>query len=545
VRNEQVRLLYGAPAITLINLINAPLTAAVLWNVYPHWMLLSWIGGFVVVVAVRGVLWAAYNRRKPPPRQARAWGVAFTVGAALTGLLWGMLGSVVFVADDPLHLIFAAFALGGMTAGSSVRDSAFPVAFYAFAIPAVGPMVIALLLQGGTVSSTMALLLAAFSLVLMLTGRRNSRWISENILLRLEQATLNADLQAATTLMSRNLEALRRNQRDMASIAKLSDFLQACQTRDEAYPIIAMAGNRLFPGASGSLSLLSSGVQELETVTAWGPSQVTAAAFPLTDCWALRTGRRYEVTGFDTAATCGHFEIAPQGAYECLPLSVQGETLGLLHLSLPAGKRIDEDMRWLLLSFGDVIKLSLSNLKLRESLSEQALRDPLTAMFNRRYLSETLPREIRRAQREHRQLSIALIDIDHFKSFNDAWGHSAGDLVLKEVGSFLRRSLRAGDIACRYGGEEFLLVLGECDAAEAKARLARLCLEIKRKAFTFKRQPLPKITVSVGVAQLGDTLASAEALITAADQALYAAKENGRDRIEISAGPAAITAPAA
>jgi len=329
------------------------------------------------------------------------------------------------------------------------------------------------------------------------------------------------------------VEVLRRNEQNMKAIAKLSDILQACHTRTEAYPIISATAKSLFRDASGALSIIMEGSQELATVALWGDDRTMLPAFSFDDCWALRTGQLYEVGGSGANAPCRHFRASPHGPYVCLPLSVYGGTTGLLHVSVSPSAAIDDEMRRLILSFGDVIKLSLSNLRLRETLSEQAMRDHLTTLFNRHYLAETLPREIRRAQRSKSPLVVAMLDIDHFKALNDTHGHDAGDAILKEVGRILRCSLRAGDMACRYGGEEFLLILPECDLENALRRVEGICLEIKGTAVEFQGQPLPKVTMSAGLAPLDEELSSDETLIGAADEALYAAKQNGRDRIEI------------
>jgi diguanylate cyclase (GGDEF)-like protein len=203
-----------------------------------------------------------------------------------------------------------------------------------------------------------------------------------------------------------------------------------------------------------------------------------------------------------------------------------------LSLSLGEGGVIDDDLRQTLQSFGDVVKLSLVNINHRELLGQQALRDQLTSMFNRRYLAETLPREVRRAQRSGSALTVAMLDIDFFKHFNDMHGHDAGDLVLSELGQILQESLRAGDIACRYGGEEFLLVLLDCDLAAARVRLTQICLKVRRNTLMFRGQKLSTVTLSVGLATSSETLPDGESLITAADKAMYLAKTNGRDRIE-------------
>lgn len=355
-----------------------------------------------------------------------------------------------------------------------------------------------------------------FAVVVDITERRRA----EN-----EIATLNEQ-------MSDTLVVLRRSKHDQTEIARLSDMLQACATTAEAYPIAAAAAESLFPRASGGLARAERGMHDLTRVAAWGPDQMMLANFLIEDCWALRTGQRREVEGSGPAVQCRHFSRLPRGPYICMPLMVQGETIGLLYFGLGEGGVIDDQLRQTMLTFGDVVKLSLMNIEQRELLGQQAIRDHLTSLFNRRYLVETLPREVRRAQRGGSPLTIAMLDIDFFKKFNDEYGHDAGDKVLSEFGLVLKQALREEDIACRYGGEEFVVVLPECDLATARERLLQICLLVKEKAPVFHGRTLPNITLSVGMATLSDALPSAEKLITAADNAMYLAKSNGRDRIE-------------
>ncbi len=332
--------------------------------------------------------------------------------------------------------------------------------------------------------------------------------------------------------MEEQVRTLERHDEQMRTIARMSDLLQACHDRSEAFPIIAATAQTLFRHASGAIALAIEGTHQLETVVQWGAHPHMESQFTLNDCWALRTGRRYEMTAADRGAPCRHFDAAPDGPYVCLPLTVQGETGGLLHLGYPAGNLLDEEKLNLMTSFADVIKLSLANLGLRENLSEQALRDQLTGLFNRHYLAETLPREIRRAERDQVPLSIAVLDLDHFKRLNDTFGHDAGDTVLRAVGNLLRDAMRSADIACRYGGEEFLVVLPDCDAENARALIEKIREQIKTMSLTLRQTPLPAISISAGVAQMSGERSNSEALIVAADRALYAAKRNGRDRVE-------------
>jgi diguanylate cyclase (GGDEF)-like protein len=163
-----------------------------------------------------------------------------------------------------------------------------------------------------------------------------------------------------------------------------------------------------------------------------------------------------------------------------------------------------------------------------------ANHDELTGLFNRYYLFETMAREMRRAQRLAAPITIAILDIDHFKDFNDNFGHEAGDEILRTMGAFLQRSVRGSDIVCRYGGEEFLLVFFDSNTLAALPRLAQICEGIKDTRYACRGLPLPGVTLSVGVAQYPDHARTVDGLIRAADRALYAAKKAGRDRIEVA-----------
>lgn len=173
------------------------------------------------------------------------------------------------------------------------------------------------------------------------------------------------------------------------------------------------------------------------------------------------------------------------------------------------------------------------NINLRQSLQELSLRDPLTGLYNRRYITEYLPRELARVERAQTSFMIAMMDIDDFKKFNDTWGHEAGDEVLKMIGHILNQHFRASDMACRFGGEEFLVTIADANAIECIHRLEQLCELIKNKTIIFQGQHLPKVTLSIGVARAPQDGISIDELINSADHALYIAKQSGKDRIEI------------
>ncbi|MGA3310878.1 MAG: PAS domain-containing protein, partial [Xanthobacteraceae bacterium] len=197
VRAAQINALYHAPAIMLVNPVNAAILAAVLWQDYPAWILLLWIGLFWVVVSVRLVDRARYLRQPHESKHEVDWARRFTVGAAATGFLWGLSGSVVFVSPDAVAHVVVTFVLGGMTVGAVFQESAYLPAFFSYALPAVVPQVVFYLAKGDRVSIAMGLMLAAYVAVVALMGRYINRVIVESVRLRLDQAAVNRELQAA------------------------------------------------------------------------------------------------------------------------------------------------------------------------------------------------------------------------------------------------------------------------------------------------------------------------------------------------------------
>jgi diguanylate cyclase (GGDEF)-like protein len=184
-----------------------------------------------------------------------------------------------------------------------------------------------------------------------------------------------------------------------------------------------------------------------------------------------------------------------------------------------------------LIMVSEAIKLSLANIQLQESLREQAIRDRLTGLLNRRYLDETLPRELNRCQRRGESLAVAMIDVDHFKRFNDNYGHDAGDAVLQAIGQLLLKTVRASDLACRYGGEELTLILPGADFEVARQRLEKLRSAIIKLRVLYQDGELPPVTVSIGFVVTNGRDFAAAALLKQADTALYRAKEEGRNRV--------------
>jgi len=334
------------------------------------------------------------------------------------------------------------------------------------------------------------------------------------------------------------LEFGRRN-RDITLLNKMGDLLQACQTVEEAYAGFSQYARRMFPEDSGALFILNKENNVLKSVAIWGKIKPKTKTFAPDECWALRMGQEHLINDPSSDLVCGHLAEATSPGSLCVPLVVQGENLGLLLLmknpqeSQADDPRTDSRQR-LATTAARQIALSLTNLNLRNHLMHQAVRDPLTGLFNRRYMEETLEREIFRVIRKNAPLGIIMVDLDLFKNFNDTLGHVAGDVLLQTIGHFLRSHIRREDIACRYGGDEFVLILPEAPLEITQQRAEKLRQEVQQLQIEYRGENVGPVTISLGVASFPTHGDRVEAVLKAADAALYQAKAEGRNRVEVA-----------
>lgn len=352
-------------------------------------------------------------------------------------------------------------------------------------------------------------------------------------------ATVRAE-QEATEALAERVNELAQRSRENDLLSLMGELLEACSTLEEAYAVTGRSLGQLFPDEAGTVLVMNASRNLLEPAAAWGAHPAGQDAFTPEDCWALRRGRAHLVEDTVSGLLCKHLPGTPlPSAYLCIPLLAQSETLGVLYLSsppapaaLPAG--LAESKQRLAVSVAERLAPALANLRLRESLRSQAIRDPLTGMFNRRYMEETLERELSRAQRGQYPVGVVMFDIDGLKPINDSFGHDAGDALLRELGALLRGGLRGGDIACRYGGDEFVFILPEAPLDMTQRRAEQLREAVKRLRVSHRGQIAGPVTVSGGVAGFPDHGATGAILLQAADVALYRAKDEGRDRVIVA-----------
>ena len=344
-----------------------------------------------------------------------------------------------------------------------------------------------------------------------------------------------ADEQLTAALLES--ETLAKESRELS---ELGDLLQSCQTVEEAYKMSGTALSSIFGLRPGSLCIINSSRALVESAATWNNCSTTEPLFHPDDCWGLRRGKPYGGPG--SPLPCSHVYASSATNYLCVPLVAQGETLGVLYvedkasLLAPSPQAVQFEQATLKrrsIAVAERVSLALANLKLREILRDQSIRDPLTGLYNRRYLEESLDRELHRASRKGRNVSLVMLDLDHFKHFNDTFGHQVGDILLKEVAGVIKSRVRAGDLACRYGGEEFCLIIAEADIEGTHKCVESIREAIKHLALHNRGQTLGTITVSAGIASYPTHGDNSEDLIRAADEALYRAKKAGRDCIFI------------
>ncbi|AWN22273.1 hypothetical protein DKM44_02665 [Deinococcus irradiatisoli] len=339
---------------------------------------------------------------------------------------------------------------------------------------------------------------------------------------------MSARLNESHSALAAHNAALQERNTEVVTSNVLAVQLQTCLNIEEGLTVLQRVLPQVFGQCSGQLAVLNPSRNLLEVKVHWpGPTSGVLMTDP-SHCLAVRRGQVYDAHEEVLGLPCPLMG----GAHLCLPLMAQGEMLGHLQLSgLSDAAGPYAAVKSLAQTIANQSALGLSNLRLRESLRQQSIRDPLTGLFNRRYLDETFERELQRAVRHGQALAVLMLDVDHFKRFNDTYGHDAGDLVLTSLGRLLREQFRTEDIVCRYGGEEFAVVMPGAELASALLRAEGLRRAAAALSVTSAGTVLNGITLSIGVSAYplhGDEPGQ---LLTLADQALYRAKQTGRNRV--------------
>lgn len=359
--------------------------------------------------------------------------------------------------------------------------------------------------------------------------------ITEIMKIQYELETSKQSLQLATEQLKIRVGELKQRNAEMLILSEMSDFLQSCITVEEACRTVATFIQPLFPDSSGEISIINNSRNYLEKIASWRESGHIDDFFEPNDCWALRRGKVHHVTDHYQKLLCNHIPLEQTPIESlCIPLIAQGETLGLFSLSVFKVDQLGESQKQLAVTISEQMSSAIANLMLREKLQLQSIRDPLTGLFNRRYLEEFFDKEIHRANRNGYQIGVIMIDLDHFRNINNTWGHDAGDFALKEVANLLQKMIRSSDTACRYGGEEMTLILSESSLEDTAKKAEEIRAAIAKLQLNYNDEQLIKVTSSFGVACFPDQGKTVKEIIQTADVALYQAKANGRNQAIVS-----------
>lgn len=311
-------------------------------------------------------------------------------------------------------------------------------------------------------------------------------------------------------------------------LARMTQRLQGCENFDDVINVAELFAPNIAPGIAGRLYVFDRDPWQMRCVAQWLSPADDKATFHPDACWAVRRGQSHPPVNGEPDVACYHLPASQAENALCVPLIAQGEAIGLLSFQNITPE--NAPARAYLELMAEALGLALANQRLRDALLEKALFDPLTGLRNRHHLEDTLHTQMTQAMRNGEPLSCMMIDIDHFKSINDRFGHEAGDQVIKNVATIVQRATHDGGLAFRYGGEEFLVLLPGAGEAEAHACAQKIYNGVHALSLRYGLTEIGPVDVSIGIASYPEH-AQSDNLLRAADVALYRAKELGRSRI--------------
>lgn len=492
------------------------------------WGRLAWRCAFVAVVSViYGQIDTLLSLWTPFATSAdtwRHWGIALGLVLLNSGILVTQL-------DADVRTLVASRTLSGrllrrMLLGGIV------------VVPGFAALAVALD-HAGILDAEVGLVLAVTvnALLSYWMARRFERAeMAHTELLKREEAALRAskELLAHTNTMLRNqVVSLERRTRDLEQLNRLVTLQHNCSTLEQYHAALAELVPQLFDGFEGALYCVEPESGKLTRIAHWGRGFVAPITLVVDSCLEFQD-LRPRVSSCAHSERCAHLESGCD--WVCVPLTAQDVVLGTLQIRMVSPERwaaeTDETIqRQFIATVADYIALSLANFHLRATLHYQSLRDPLTGLLNRRALAATLDGAVTTATGQRQTVGVIMVDIDHYKRFNDSFGHAAGDAVLRDLGAWLQRQVRSNDVVCRYGGEEFTLILPAATLAITRERAESIRHAVRDLRLYHAGQALGSLTLSLGVAAYPEHGGNGEAVLRAADMALYQAKRSGRNRV--------------
>ncbi|QLE50525.1 diguanylate cyclase [Nostoc sp. C057] len=357
------------------------------------------------------------------------------------------------------------------------------------------------------------------------TGDRRIGGISIDI-------TESIEAQRSLTDLNRQLEEktlkLEAKKRELIYLSDMADMLYCCESEDEVYQVVALTCSKLFPNMSGCIYIIANSKNYVQMNSFWGDKRTSKEVFSLSECWALRRGKFNLLSSGNSGLMCNHLIQPISGIHLCVPLFGQGEVVGILHIY--ALEEISPEDQQITEIIARTLGFALNNLSVKQRLTYDNLRDGMTQLFNQSYMETILEQRLAEAERSGQPLSVIFLDIDNFKSYNSRYGHVTANIVIQGLGKLLLKSIRSFDIPCRWGGEEFVIVMPNMTLEALRKRVEQLRADIEQMQLKDGDQILQGITASFGIA-VSEPGITVKDFLNRANQAMLEAKRTGKNRV--------------
>jgi diguanylate cyclase (GGDEF)-like protein len=357
------------------------------------------------------------------------------------------------------------------------------------------------------------------------TGDRRIGGISIDI-------TESIEAQRSLTDLNRQLEEktlkLEAKKQELIYLSDMADMLYSCESKDEVYQAVALTCSKLFPNMSGCICIISNSKNYVEMNSIWGDERTSKEIFSQSECWALRRAKINLLSSGKSGLVCGHLIQPISGAHLCFPLFGQGEVIGILHMY--ALEEISPEEQQTTEIIARILGFALNNLSIKQRLTHDNLRDGMTQLFNQSYMETIAEQRLAEAERLGQALSVVFLDIDNFKSYNSHYGHLTANIIIQGLAEMLLKSIRSFDIACRWGGEEFVIIMPNMTLENLRKRVEELRIDVERMQLKDGDQILQGITASFGIA-VSEPGITVKDFLNRANQAMFEAKRTGKNRV--------------
>jgi diguanylate cyclase (GGDEF)-like protein len=515
------------PAILGANLVNGTVLALCFVGEIKPLLLWSWYAGLMLSVAGRSALWWQYRNLQTPNLQA--WEFAAVAGSSISGLLWGLAGTLFFLPQSVGLATLTAFVLGGMAAGALAMLTAHLAAFRLFVLLSLLPFSLRLIWEGGDVHLAMAAMFVTYMVVILVAGPQMHAAIVESLALRFENSKLLRNLEERVNARTiRHATVVDFSQRALSGLALDEVLLEATTIVREGL------------SASGAviMQLLSENVLIVRAISATSNAAQPKVSFPADPNFAatcaISRGEPLIVEDFarePTLKVCPPLSECGVRSTLCVPIWVEGRAQAVLQAWSTEPQSIAPDDVHFVRSVATTIAAAVQRQQAENYAQRLALHDPLTTLPNRTLFREDFARSLSRGARTGRRVAMLLIDLDHFKDVNDALGHQTGDLLLVKAADRLRRAVRREESPARLGGDEFAIVLPDLESADQAVTVARHIVGAFAEPFDLDGQVV-QIGASIGITMFPDDGHDPDDLLRNADLALYRAKARGRANYE-------------